>query len=98
MERGQVMRDIKKLVGLCVCLMMVISGSIAMAHDDGDGETKGLKSKESEGLCYGTAPFSVTTPATVLTWISASFVILFSCKAVLTFAVIAVSEIAVTVP
>jgi hypothetical protein len=49
------MRDIKKLVGLCVCLMMVISGSIAMAHDDGDGETKGLKSKESEGLCYGTA-------------------------------------------
>jgi hypothetical protein len=55
MEKGQVMRNIKKLVGLCVCLMMVISISIAMAHDGGDGETKGLKSKESGGFVTETA-------------------------------------------
>lgn len=46
----------------------------------------------------GTVPCSVTTPATVSTWISAPFVTLFSCKTLLTFAVIAVSDTAVTVP
>src|SRR5437870_3661214 len=38
---------LKNLVGLCVCLMMIISGSIAMAHDGGGGRTKIIKSEAS---------------------------------------------------
>ena len=41
------MGHMKKLVGLCVGLMMILIGSIAMAHDGGGGETKVIKSKES---------------------------------------------------
>jgi hypothetical protein len=66
MERGQVMGDMKKLVGLCVCLMMVISGSIATAHDGGSGETKDLKSKESGGFVSTNFDFDhpdLSTPA-----------------------------------
>src|SRR5258708_663999 len=38
---------LKNLVGLCVCLMMITIGSIAMAHDGGGGETKVIKSEAS---------------------------------------------------
>jgi hypothetical protein len=37
----------KKSLGLCVGLMMIISGSVAMAHDRGGGETKVIKVKFS---------------------------------------------------
>ena len=38
----------KKLVGLCVGLMMILSGSIAVAHDRGGGKTKVLKIKHAQ--------------------------------------------------
>jgi hypothetical protein len=41
------MGHMKKLVGLCVGLMMILIGSIAMAHDGGGGETRVIKSKAS---------------------------------------------------
>jgi hypothetical protein len=34
------MGHMKKLIGLCVGLMMILIGSIAVAHDGGGGETK----------------------------------------------------------
>ena len=51
-----------------------------------------------EASAEATVPLRVTTPATVSTWISLPVVILFSCKPVLTFAVIAESDTAVAVP
>jgi hypothetical protein len=60
------MGNMKKLVGLCVCLMMVISGSFAMAQDSGSVETKSLKSKESGGFVSTNSDFDhpdLSTPA-----------------------------------
>src|SRR3984893_1376520 len=49
MKRGSVMGDMKKLVGLCVGLMMIITGSIAVATnaEAGETETKVIKSEAS---------------------------------------------------
>src|ERR1700736_776312 len=48
MKRGQVVGDIKKLVGLCVALTMIITGSIAVAQPvEKAGKTKIIKSKAS---------------------------------------------------
>jgi hypothetical protein len=46
-EEEHVMGHMKKLVGLCVGLMMVIIGSIAVATPARAGDTKVIKSKES---------------------------------------------------
>jgi hypothetical protein len=57
---------LKNLVALCVGLMMIISGSIAMAHDGGGGETKVLKSKESGSFVSTNFDFDhpdLSTPA-----------------------------------
>lgn len=60
------MGDMKKLVGLCVCFIMVASGSIAMAQDGGSGQSKSLKSKESGGFVSTNFDFDhpdLSTPA-----------------------------------
>src|ERR1700692_1009291 len=60
------MWDMKKLVGLCVCLLMVISGSVATVYAGESGETKVLKSKESGGFVSTNFDFDhpdLSTPA-----------------------------------
>ena len=61
---------LKNLVGLlCVCLMMIISGSIAMAHDGGGGKTKVIKSKGSGSFVSANFDFDhadLSTPATYI--------------------------------
>jgi hypothetical protein len=47
MKKGQAMWHMKKLVGLCVALMVVMIGSIAVATLVEAGTTKIIKSKES---------------------------------------------------
>ena len=60
------MGDMKKLVSLCVCLMMIISGSIAMAQDSPGGKTKIIKSKGSGSFVSANFDFDhpdLSTPA-----------------------------------
>src|ERR1700730_6037492 len=54
MKRGQCHGDMKELVGLCVGLMMTITGSIAVQNAEaGETETKVIKS-EASGLFVST--------------------------------------------
>jgi hypothetical protein len=57
---------LKKSVGLCVGLMMIISGSVAMAHDRGGGKTKEMKSEASGTFVSANFDFDhldLSTPA-----------------------------------
>jgi hypothetical protein len=60
------MEHMKKLVALYVGLMMILIGSIAVAHDGGGGETKVIKSKESGTFVSANFDFDhpdLSTPA-----------------------------------
>jgi hypothetical protein len=60
------MGHMKKLIGLCVGLMMIISGSIAMAQDSAGGKTKIIKSKGSGSFVAANFDFDhadLSTPA-----------------------------------
>jgi hypothetical protein len=57
---------LRNLVGLCVCLMMIISGSVAMAQDSPGGKTKIIKSKASGAFVSANFDFDhpdLSTPA-----------------------------------
>jgi hypothetical protein len=57
---------LKNLVGLCVCLMMIIIGSIAVAQDSAGGKTKVIKSKGSGSSISANFDFDhpdLSTPA-----------------------------------
>ena len=60
---------LKNLVGLCVGLMMIISGSIAMAHDGGGGGTKEIKSEESGSFVSANFGFNHPTLSTPASYI-----------------------------
>jgi hypothetical protein len=65
-EEEHAMRGTKKLAGLCVGLMIVIIGSIAMAQDSAGGKTKVIKSKASGTFVAANLDFdhaNLTTPA-----------------------------------
>jgi hypothetical protein len=56
----------KNLVVLCVCLMMIISGSVAVAQDSAGGKTKVIKSKASGSFVSTNFDFDhpdLSTPA-----------------------------------
>jgi hypothetical protein len=60
---------LKNLVGLCVCLMMIISGSGAMAQDSAGGKTKIIKSKGSGSAVAANFDFDhadLSTPASYI--------------------------------
>jgi hypothetical protein len=60
------MGHMKKLIGLCIGLMMVIIGSIAMAQDSAGGKTKVIKNKESGTFVAANFDFDhadLSTPA-----------------------------------
>jgi hypothetical protein len=70
MKRGQVMGDMKKLVGLCVALTMIITGSIAVAQPvEKAGKTKIIKSKGSGSFVDANFDFdhsNLSTPASYI--------------------------------
>ena len=62
------MGDMKKLVGLCVGLMMIV-GSVAVAQDSAGGKTKVIKSKSSGSFVSANVDFdnpNLSSPASYI--------------------------------